>query len=76
MEVPLLMEEAVSDVMPADKMLLPGAKVSTHVPQLLNDDLASELVVAPTVIAFGTKAGDVVQASALSLPAATTTGTP
>ena len=41
-----------------------------------NEDLASLIVVAPTVIAEGALAGDLRQASPLSLPAATTTVTP
>jgi hypothetical protein len=43
---------------------------------LENEDLASLIVVAPTVIAEGALAGDLRQASPLSLPAATTTVTP
>jgi hypothetical protein len=43
---------------------------------LLNDALASEEVVAPTVTAAGAKAGEKAHASFLLLPAATTTTTP
>ena len=54
----------------------PGAKMSTQVPMLENDERASVFVVEPTVIADGARAGDLVHASLpLSLPAATTTVT-
>jgi hypothetical protein len=43
---------------------------------LLKDDLASVLVVEPTVMADGTKAGEKRQESELLLPPATTTVTP
>ena len=36
----------------------PGAKISRQVPQLVNDDAASVLVVEPTVIADGARAGE------------------
>jgi len=32
MEVPLLVDEEVSELIPADKTLLPGAQISTHEP--------------------------------------------
>src|SRR4029434_10411142 len=54
-----------------DLMLEPGAKMSTQVPKLEKDDRASLLVVEPTVMAAGTRAGEEVQAVALELPAAT-----
>jgi len=43
---------------------------------LLKEALLSFESVAPTVMALGTKAGDLVHASVFSLPAATTTTTP
>jgi hypothetical protein len=76
MEVPEYDTEAVSDATLADNTFFSGAKISRQVPKQLKLALASELSVAPTVIAEGTKAGENPQASALSLPAATTTTTP
>ena len=69
-DVPLIVLVAVSDVDHAEVMLEPGAKMSRHVPKFENDDRASLLVVAPTVIASATRAGDALQAFALLLPAA------
>ena len=46
-------------------MLEPGAQMFTQDPKLLNDDLASVLVVDPTVMAAGADAGEYPQASAL-----------
>src|SRR3954464_2526106 len=51
--------------------LTPGAKRSTQEPKLEKDARRSVVSVAPTVRAAGTRAGEVVQASALLLPAAT-----
>ena len=53
---------AVSLVHQAEVMLEPGAKMSTHVPKLENEERASVLVVDPTVTALGTRAGDELQA--------------
>jgi hypothetical protein len=53
-------------------MLLPGAYMSRHDPQLENDDCVSAFVVAPTVIAGPALAGEYPQASASEFPAATT----
>ena len=61
---------AVSLVFQAEVMLEPGAKMSTQVPKLENEARASVLVVAPTVIAAATRAGEVLHALALELPAA------
>ena len=69
-EVPEIVLVAVSLVLQEEVMLEPGAKMSRQVPKLENEERASALVVAPTVIALATRAGDVVQASALLLPAA------
>ena len=44
--------------------------MSTQVPKFENDARASVLVVAPTVMAAGTRAGEPLQALALRLPAA------
>jgi hypothetical protein len=52
----------VLEVIPALTMLLPGAKISTQVPQLEKDDRISlpeaSVLVAPTVIAEGVEAGE------------------
>ncbi len=50
--------------------------MSRHEPQFENDAFRSELSVAPTVMASGARAGDVVHASALLFPAAATTTIP
>ena len=42
----------------ADRIAEPGAKISTTLPKLENDERASVLVVAPTVMAWVTRAGD------------------
>merc|ERR1719336_3384041 len=47
-----------------------------HASELLKEDLASVLVVEPTVMADGTKAGEKLHASELLFPPATTTTTP
>jgi hypothetical protein len=44
--------------------------MSRHVPKLEKDDRASVLVVAPTVFAAATRAGEVVHASVFEFPAA------
>src|SRR5262245_13569977 len=76
MEVPLNVAVAVFDENQADRIPLPGANMSRHVPKFENDDLASVVVVEPTVIAFAARAGDELHALALLLPAATAIGTP
>jgi hypothetical protein len=53
---------AVSLVLQEEVMLEPGAKMSTQVPKLENEERASVLVVEPTVSAFGARAGDTLQA--------------
>src|SRR5690349_17538695 len=67
-DVPLIVLVAVSPVPQADVMLMPGANTSTQVPRLAHDGLASLLLVAETVIAVGTRAGDWVQASSANSP--------
>ena len=54
----------------------PGAMMSTHEPQLLKPERWSDDDDAPTVMALGACAGLASQASASSLPAATTVTTP
>jgi hypothetical protein len=49
---------AVALVFHAEVMLVPGAKMSTQVPKLENDERASELVVEPTVMASAVRAGE------------------
>ena len=55
---------AVSPVDQAEVMLEPGAKRSTQVPKLENDERASVLVVEPTVFAEATRAGEELHAFA------------
>jgi hypothetical protein len=69
-EVPLIVLVAMLLVFQAEVMLDPGAKRSTQVPKLENDDRASAFVELPTVSACVTRAGDELQALALLLPAA------
>ena len=57
MDVPLSVFSTVSLPIHGAVILLPGAKMSTHVPQLEKPDRASVLVVEPTVIAVGSLAG-------------------
>ena len=61
----------VSDVLVADRIPEPGAKISRHVPKFENDERESVVVVEPVVIAFAARAGDELQALVLLLPAAT-----
>ena len=75
-EVPEMVLVAVEDVCHADLMPLPGANRSTQDPRFEKLETESELVVDPTVMAFGAEAGERVQALVLSLPAATTMVTP
>ncbi len=57
-DVPLIVLVAVALVDHAEVMLEPGAKMSTQVPKLENDDFASVLVVDPTVSAVAARAGE------------------
>jgi hypothetical protein len=57
MEVPLRVAVEVALVFQVERMELPGAKISTRVPKLEKDERASVLVVEPTVIAVGSRAG-------------------
>lgn len=57
-DVPEMVFVAVSFVFHEEVMLEPGAKMSTQVPKLENEERASVMVVAPTVMAFGARAGD------------------
>lgn len=63
---------AVLVVCHAEVMVEPGANRSRQVPWLEKEERASDWVVAPTVRAFATRAGERVQALVFSLPAATT----
>jgi hypothetical protein len=74
MDVPLLLELKLPVFFSAEIMSFPGAKISMHAPKLYT--LESFVPIAPTVIAFVAEAGDVVQASTLPFPAATTMTTP
>lgn len=66
-DVPLIVAVAVFEVCPAERMSAPGAKRSRHLPTLEDpsEDVhrASIEVVAPTVSAAATRAGDVSHAS-------------
>ena len=75
-DVPEMVLVAVSLVRHAEVMLLPGAKMSTQVPKLENEERASLVVVEPTVIALATRAGDELQAFVLLFPAAIAYVTP
>ena len=57
-------------------MFTPGAKIRTNVPQFEKSALVSVLSIAPTAIAEAADAGEIVEASILLLPAATTKTTP
>jgi hypothetical protein len=63
MLVPLKVAVLVSDLMPTDNTLTPGAKTSTPVPKFENDALTSFASTAPTVIADGAEAGESFNAS-------------
>ena len=70
-DVPLSVAVAVSLVRHAERMLDPGAKMSTTLPKFEKDERASLLVDAPTVIAAPTRAGEKFEAFAFEFPAAT-----
>lgn len=76
MLVPLSFTIAVVLELQLDIISVPGAYTSTQGPTLLKDDLSSVLVVDPTVMADGSEAGEVPQASVFSFPAETTMTTP
>ena len=61
-DVPEIVFVAVSLVLHADVILLPGAKMSTHVPKFENEERVSLVVVEPTVIALAARAGETLQA--------------
>ena len=63
-EVPFITAVPVVLWMPADTMEWPGAHTSMHGPTLEKSATASVEVRAPTVMARGARAGDLVQASA------------
>ena len=75
-EVPLIVFVAVSLVRQADRIAEPGAKMSTMLPKLENDERASVIVDAPTVIAWLTRAGEELAAFVFELPAAIAYVTP
>ena len=58
MEVPLMVLVAVLDEFQAEVMELPGANTSTQEPRLEKLARLSVLVVAPTVMAVGARAGE------------------
>jgi len=57
-EVPEMVLVAEALPIQADVMLEPGAKISTQVPVFEKVDLASVVVVDPTVMAFTARAGE------------------
>ena len=57
-EVPLCVYVALSLVTQAEAIPLPGANISTQAPKFEKLARWSELLVAPTVIAFGARAGE------------------
>ena len=75
-DVPEIVLVAVSLVFHDAVMLLPGAKMSTHVPKFENEERASVVVVEPTVIALGSRDGETLHAFWFSFPAATAKVTP
>ncbi len=66
MLVPLSTAVEVSVAIPTLWTLTPGAKISTAVPKLENEALASLPSMAPTVIAVAADPGDVFKASCYS----------
>ena len=65
------------EVIPADRIVSPGANKSTHEPKLENDARASPMVLAATMSASPVAlAGDDAHASTFALPAAPTTTMP
>ena len=60
--MPLIVFVAVSDVYQDDRIPEPGAKRSTQVPKFEYDARASVFSVAPTVMAFAARAGELLQA--------------
>jgi len=62
MEVPCFSFEPVLDECDALRISVPGALMSTQAPWLLKSALPSAGVVAPTVIALGSEAGEALHA--------------
>jgi hypothetical protein len=75
-EVPEMVFVAVELPIQDEVMAEPGAKMSRQVPVFEKEDLASVMVVEPTVIALAARAGEELQALALLFPAATAITTP
>ena len=69
-DVPEMVVIALSELTHAAVIALPGAHMSTQGPWLEKEDLASDDVDEATVIAVGSDAGEAVQASTSSFPAA------
>ena len=63
MLVPLRVADAVLLVIPTLRTFTPGAKISTAVPKFEKEALASAESTAPTVMADGAEAGEVLRAS-------------
>ena len=75
-DVPLMVLVAVLLVYHDEVMDEPGAKMSRHVPKFEYEARESVVVVAPTVIAAGVRAGENLQASRFEFPAAMAYVTP
>ena len=76
MEVPERVLTASTPLIQVEVMCDPGAKISMGAPWLEKDDLTSLKEEAPTVMTSATRAGEMLLASVLLFPAATTTVTP
>merc|ERR550532_1696545 len=74
MEVPEIVRVAESDPIQALRTDEPAAKMSVQLPKLEKGERAFVLVIEFTVMAWGAEAGEKLQALALLLPEATTTG--
>lgn len=57
-EVPEIVFVALVDPVHAERISLPGANTSTHLPKFENQARSSSMVEAPTVIAFSAAAGE------------------
>ena len=74
--MPLMVFVAVLELYQSDVMLTPGALMSTQLPKFEKYANPSLMSVAPTVIADGSLEGELLQALAELLPAATAKVTP
>jgi hypothetical protein len=75
-DVPVSVRALLSPVFQAESIFSPGAKMSTQLPEFEKDGRVSSLLLAATVIAVGSEAGENLQLSWSVFPAAVTTGMP